>query len=154
MLRHVWALIMKKKMKACLYKAFITVVLFAGVVFSVRPQTGALFTAETTVSELTGLTLAECVMVLNYKMDYQVNLEAQELDPSSVYRLDLVGLQKQSIDEVMTNLLSQTGDYVFLRAGKTINVIPKEQRNDQNYVFNSILHDYKVEGQNLVGAWE
>lgn len=117
-------------------------------------QTDALSRAETTVPELPGLTIVECVKVLSFKTGYQVNLELREYDPQPQYRLDLIGLQNQPIDQVLTNLLSQTGDYVFLKTNKTINVVPKNQRNSTNYVFNTILPEYDVKEQNLVGAWE
>jgi hypothetical protein len=122
---------------------------------AVYSQTDALSRAETTVPELSGLTIVDCVKVLSFKTDYQVNLELRDYDyRQPQYRLDLAGLQKQPIEKVLSTLLGQTGDYVFIRTNNTINVIPKEQRNNTNSVFNAVLREYEVKEQNLAGAFE
>jgi hypothetical protein len=117
-------------------------------------ETQDLLKAETAAPELSGLSIIECVQVLNLRTHYQVNLETRQWDPPPQYRLDLVGLQKQSIEQVLTNLLNQTGDYVFVKTNRVINVIPKNQLPDTNYVFNAVLQNYDVKEQNLVGAFE
>jgi len=129
-------------------------VLAMGIALNGYAQTDALSRAETTVPELTGLNIEECVMVLNCRTEYQVNLELRDYDyRQPQYRLDLVGLQKQPIEKVLSNLLTQTGDYVFVETNKTINVIPRERWNRANYIFGNTVHKYDVDDQNLVGAW-
>ena len=140
-------------MKISLLKAIVLLAL--GIAMNSYAQTDTLSRAETTVPELSGLNIEECVMVLNLKTEYQVNLETHDYDYSRPkYRLDLIGLQKQPIEQVLTTLLDQTGDYVFLKTNRVINLIPKDQKSNAKYVFNTILRKYDVNQQNLVGAWE
>jgi hypothetical protein len=117
-------------------------------------QTDAFSRAETTVPELSGLTISECVKVLNFKTEYQISLELREYDPQAQYRLDLVGLRNLPIGTVLSNLLSQTGDYVFVKANGSVNVIPRRGPGDTQSVFDSVLTGYEVKAQNLVGAFE
>jgi hydrogenase maturation factor len=148
-----WALIMKAKTGTHLWS--LAVLLGLGLAVNVHSQTDTLSRAETTVRELSGLTIVDCVRVLSFKTDYQVNLELRDYDyRQPQYRLDLVGLQEQPIEKVLSNLLSQTGDYVFVRTGRTINVLPRERWNTTNSVFNTVLRQYEVREQNLVGAFE
>lgn len=141
-------------MRASLREVFVLAVAFLGAALPVHPQTDALFKAETTVPELSGLDIAECVKVFNFKTDYQINLELRENDPQPQYRLDLVSLKTRPIEQVMSNLLDQTGDYVFVETNRTINLIPKEHWKRVDYVFDSLLQEYDVKDQNLVGAFE
>jgi hypothetical protein len=146
-------MIMRTKIRTHLRN--LAVLLGLGLAVDVYSQTDTLSRAETTVPELSGLTIVDCVKVLSFKTEYQVNLELRDYDyRQPQYRLDLIGLQKQPIEKVLSSLLTQTGDYVFVKTNKTINVIPKEQRNNANSVFNTVLREYEVREQNLAGAFE
>jgi hypothetical protein len=63
-------------------------------------------------------------------------------------------MTNRPIQEVVSNLLSQHGDYVFVKTNDTVNIIPKNRSSESNYVFNTVIPDYEVEDQNLVGAFE
>jgi flavin-binding protein dodecin len=143
----------RKTMKTYLLKVF--AVLAMGTAVNGHAQTDALSRAETTVPELSDLNIQECVMVLNLKTEYQVNLEIRDYDyRQPQYRLDLVGLKTRPIEQVLSNLLVQTGDYVFVETNKTVNLVPKERWKKGDYVFDSVLQEYDVDDQNLVGAFE
>jgi hypothetical protein len=116
-------------------------------------ETTTLFRAETTVPELKGLDIGECVKVLNFKTNYQINLEARESEHKTQYALDLVALRTQPIEQVLSNLLNQTDDYGFVETNKTINIIPREQQGKTN-LLDTVLPEYDVKQQSLVGAFE
>jgi hypothetical protein len=115
--------------------------------------TDSFLKAEATVRELSGLTMAECVKVINLKTDYQINLETLGFDSQGRYRLDLIGLQREPIDQILTNLLGQTEEYLYLKTGKTINIVPRNQCADTNSVFNRLVAEYQVTTQNVVDAF-
>ena len=118
-------------------------------------QTTAWYRAETTVPKLPGLTIVDCIMVLNCKTHYQVNLEVRDYDyREPKYELDLIALTNRPIQEVVSNLLNQNRDYVFVKTDDAINVIPKDRLDDSGYVFNAVIPNYEVSDQNLVGAFE
>jgi hypothetical protein len=114
--------------------------------------TDSFLKAEATVPDLSGLTIQECVKVMNLKTDYQINLELLSFDPQGRYRLDLVGLRGQSIEQVLTNLLGQTGEYGYLKTGKTINLVPRDQRR-RHSVFDVVMGEYLVTTQGVVDAF-
>ncbi len=147
---------MRSKAKLLVISALLLVALsYASVT---RGQAGAFPTdsflkAEATVPELSCLTIQECVKVINLKTDYRINLELRDYHAQTKYRLDLVGLKKQSIEQVLTNLLGQTHEYSYLRTGKTINIVPRDQSDDTSYVFNLQVNAYQVETQSVVDAF-
>jgi hypothetical protein len=125
----------------------------AGVSPRFLSETTTLFRAETTVPEIDGLDIGECVKVLNLKTDYQINLEARENEQKAQYRMDLAALRTQRIEQVLSNLLIETGDYVFVETNKTINLIPRDQQ-DRVAILDAVLPEYDVKQQSLIGAFE
>lgn len=103
---------------------------------------------------LSGMTIQECVHVLNYQTKLQVNLELARERKDPRYSLDLTQLTSTSTVAAVEAVIKQGDDYTMIASSNVVNIVPKSRLHNAKYPLDLIVGHFATTNADLVTTFE